>query len=117
MPERAICAPLSKERRLLLLDDLTPEQERAIRRIQLGAILVVVAIGLAARPLEKVAPTEWWGTFGLVLAVIALDMVIATVLIARVLRVTVMTVAKEGVRSLRDDATQTLARVRSRLRR
>jgi hypothetical protein len=88
-----------------------------IKRIQTGAILVVVAIGLAARPLDKVAPTEWWVTFGLVLVVIAVDMTIATVLIARVLRVRTVTLAREVVRSLRDDATQSLARARSRLRR
>jgi hypothetical protein len=101
----------------LLLDDLTPEQERAVRRIQLGAVLVFVVVGLGSAPLDKVAPAGWWVKVGLVLAVIALDLVIATVLIARVLRVGVMTVAREGFRSLRGDAKQTLERARGRLRR
>src|SRR3954468_20358532 len=84
--------PLVNERRTLPLGDRTSEQERAVRRIQTGAVVVVVVIGLASRPLEKVAPDEWWATLSLVLAVIAVNVAIATVLIARVLKITVMTV-------------------------
>jgi hypothetical protein len=108
---------LTKERRTLLLDDLTPEQERAVGRIQLFAILVVVVMGLGSGPINQYAPGGWWAKFGMVVAVIALDTVIATVLIARVLRVSAMTVVREGVRSVRNDANKTLARALGRLRR
>ena len=75
-----------------------------------------VVLGLGSGPLDKVTPGGWWVKVGIVMAAIGLDLVIVTVLIARVMRVSVMTVAREGVRSLRDDATQTLARARRRLR-
>ncbi len=90
---------MTTEPRTTLFDDLTQEQQGTVERFQFVGVLVLVICVIGSGILDKVLHVNAWVNVGIVAAVLALDVALVTVLVARVLRVSPFTVAREGVRA------------------
>lgn len=100
-----------------IFDDVTPAEQAAVERIQLVGVMVVIAGIIGAKIFDRLLHVNAWLNVGIVLTVFALTVIIVTVLVARVLGANWLTVAQESLRSVGNDARQTLSRVRGRFRR
>ncbi|MEP7115906.1 MAG: hypothetical protein ABI862_21755 [Ilumatobacteraceae bacterium] len=108
---------MADEQRKTVFDDLRPAQESAVERLQFVGVMVLIAGIVGSGILHRLLHVDALLTVGIVFTVFALNVIIITVLVARVLGVSSLTVAREGVRSVGDDARLTLARARRRVRR
>jgi hypothetical protein len=110
-------ALVADEQRKTVFEDLTPAQENAVERLQFVGVVVLISGIVGAGILDRLLHVNALLSVGTVFAVFALNLIIITVLVARVLGVSALTVARDGVRSVGDDARRTLARARGRVRR
>ena len=108
---------MADEQRNTVFDDLTPVQESAVERLQFVGVVVGIAGIVGAGILDKLLHVNTLLSVGLMAVVLALNGIIITVLLAWVLEVSSLTVARGGARSVRDDARQTLTRALGWVRR
>jgi uncharacterized protein with ACT and thioredoxin-like domain len=97
--------------------ELTPEQDRAVGRVQLVGVLVLISLTMGVKILNYADVLGAWTLIELFIVGSVGLLVGFTVLVARIADCPVREVARFGVRNIRDDARKFVARVRRGLER
>jgi hypothetical protein len=95
---------------------LTPEQDRAVGRVQLVGVLVLISLITGVNILSNADMLGAWTLIELFIVGSAVLFVVFTVLVARIANCPVREVALLGLRNIRGDARKFVARVRRGLR-
>jgi hypothetical protein len=93
--------------------DQTPEQERGVERVQFAGLLVMLVGVIGAQILHRLFHVAAWPAVAAFVVVIALDLLISTLLMARIWKVGASAIAREGVRSIRHDAVRKAGKIKS----
>jgi hypothetical protein len=96
-------------------DDLTPDQRKAHVRIQVVAVVVLIAVLVAMNVVDRETDIVWWKVLAVGFGVMIVLASIATLAVSRVERRPFRQVCRDSARGVVDDMKNAPSRLRQRI--